>query len=785
MRSHPHAVFVTALLAALVATVGTPAYALDIRVDFAADHTGPSGSWNTVSVASSPGGDIANLVDYGTGSGTGISLSVTDAFGDMGMIAGNAWAAPPTFRSWIDPAATRDSFYTRMSDHPTGQITLSGLDDGQTYRVEVIGSRGDPTSRKGDFRVNSDYSDSRNSDGYDAYYDGHQDHTTMFWRSVTPSGGEIQLDIEPHASQHGYLSAMRITEAPPQTILIDVGHTDSQTLGQWNNIHSDDYNSTGGLGYRILAATDATGQQTAVNVKLVADFQGSNPLGESADAAGFARSAQADSFAIPAGSTGTFQIEGLTPGEQYEITLFGSRQGTGRTAAYTVGGTTQTLLNSGNTASSVTFTNVSPDPGGNVQIDTSVAGGSFGYLGVVEIKGEFSSEPLHQAVLLDLGHTSRQTTGNWNNMTSDDYNSTEGPGHYVLGAIDNRGLQTGLSFSLLDDFQGANPDGMDAIAAGFPSSAQSDSFAIGQGVTATLQVEGLVPGQQYDITLFGSRQTVGADNRTAAYTIGGTTQTLLNEGNTRNSVTFAGVAADARGRVQIDTAAADEFGYLGVVEIQGSFRPPPMAPKPSVLFDFGLDTRQTAGNWNNLPSSHTGSGGTGAADVIGAVDSLGHSTNVNLIIVDDFPGVNTTGEASNDAGFPTSAQSDSFYLGNGDDHAQLRIEGLDPTDWYDIILFGSRRASDASPVRAIDFEILGQTITLDNYGNTSDVVTFSGISPDLDGNIVIDLHRADGASFGYFGALQITPVFVPEPATVLVLSIGLIGLIRRSRRRSG
>lgn len=549
------------------------ARAMEIRIDFEDGVAGPGGNWNTLA---SPTDSIANLTDYGTGLGTNIGLDVTQPIGPSSGGA-NTWTSTPEYRSWIDPAATSDYFFVRTSDFPAGQLTFAGagLDDNKVYRVEVLGSRSAAGTRRGKITINGSFSDNLNSDGFDALAEGYTAHQVTTWRSVKPVAGEIVLDITPFASnQHGYLSAMRIAEAPEQTVLFDIGDTNRQTSGRWNNVHTaNGSGGTGGPGHRVLGAVDAAGQTTSVGLNILQDFGGRNNVGISSDAAGFAATAQSDSFYVGNGDTATLQLEGLTPGAQYDVTLFGSREafpGDPRAIGLTIGGTSQTLSIDDNASNSVTFAGVAADARGLVRIDATNALGQYGYLGVVEIAGTFGSKAPQPSIYFDFGADNRLTGGNWNNLASANYGAGGTGAADVIGAIDSLGNPTGVNLIVVDDFPGVNATGENSDDAGFPISAQSDSFYLGNGdALAQLRVEGLIPGGDYDITLFGSRQTTGDDRSVVFGIVGGPSATLLNSGNTDQVVTFSMLRPNPDGTLLIDFSRppGSSFGYFGAMQI--------------------------------------------------------------------------------------------------------------------------------------------------------------------------------------------------------------------------
>lgn len=582
-------IFALGLASSLVPAGGWAA-PLDIRIDFAANSiTGnPSGNWNTLS---SPSGSIANLTDFLTGLASGVSLTVTDSLLGPGAADAGQWTGTPAFRPWIDPVATNDYHFLQNLDL-TGRIVLAGagIDPNKTYRVEILGNRaGAAGNRTGDYRVGGLYSDNLNSDNYDALVHGFTAHQVMTWASVRPQGGQIVLDLDTTAASIAlYLSAMRLTEAPAQTILFDLGDPARQTPGRWNNA------TYAQPGHVVLGAVDAAGLRLPVGMSVLEGFDPTpNNVGVVSDAAGFAATAQSDSFAVAAGATGVVQIEGLVPGQTYDVTLFGSREVVvgNRTAAYTIGGVTQTLLNEGNALNSVTFTGVTANARGHIQIDTSVAAGDFSYLGVVELKGTFAPgrEPL-SSLLFDFGDAATQTAGRWNNVT------TVGTGLKINGALNSLGQATAVRLSITDDFDSVNASGELSNDAGFPTAAQRDSFVLRAAgpvnATGRILLEGLDPTLLYDFTFFGSRRASDAPAGTLAteFQIGSLVATLDNRGNTQNVATLWNVQPDAAGTVLIDVRlpAGAAFAYLGAMQVTA------VVPEPGAALLLGLGAVGTA-----------------------------------------------------------------------------------------------------------------------------------------------------------------------------------------------
>lgn len=572
-----------AVVAGLGSLLTAPAWALDLRLDFAANSvTGnPGGNWNTIV---SPSSAVASLVDFETGRASGVGLTIPDALSGPGNSNAGQWTASPAFPAWIDPRATND-FHFVQNPNLAGQLVFSGsgLDPNQRYRVDLVASRGffsgDLTA---DYRINGDFSDNGNSQDFSAYT-GYTQHTPMTWRSVQPSAGQLVLNVQTDtAAVAGYLSAMRILDVG--TILVDLGASNRQTAGNGNNIASSNVSGgTGGSGHRILGAIDDAGRQTTVRFNMLDDFDGMNDLGIASTAAGFPSSAQSDSFHYSGTSAAVLQVEGLNPSCQYDITLFASRQTEGdnnRTARYTVGGVSQDLLVEGNTANTVTFYDVAPDARGQIRIATARADQN-GYLGVIQLAGHFtpSTEPPQASVYFDFGDAAGATPGNWNNVNT----GAAGSEAKITDAIDSFGRVTTVDLFVTRDFGGTNTAGEVSTEAGFPSKAQRDSLLVG-ATPAQLRIEGLDPTLLYDFAFFGSRQSVDVtDGRSFDVQLHGLTDsdllTLNNLGNKDQVLTFAQFRPDALGHVLIDVSrtAGASWGYFGVLQITA------VVPEPSSL----------------------------------------------------------------------------------------------------------------------------------------------------------------------------------------------------------
>ena len=144
---------------------------------------------------------------------------------------------------------------------------------------------------------------------------------------------------------------------------------------------------------------------------------------------------------------------------------------------------------------------------------------------------------------------------------------------------------------------------------------------------------------------------------------------------------------------------------------------------------------------------NTLSGGTGAApnDIINAIDSEGNQTTVGLAYSEsNGSDSGVAGSARNYAGpypealseLPMTALQDQIF--SRDSPVQLTLSGLDNSLTYDLLLYG---ASDL--VGLSQYTVTGdgdaQTLTLATQDNATETSLFSGIAPNSNGVITIDL----------------------------------------------
>ena len=180
----------------------------------------------------------------------------------------------------------------------------------------------------------------------------------------------------------------------------------------------------------------------------------------------------------------------------------------------------------------------------------------------------------------------------------------------------------------------------------------------------------------------------------------------------------------------------------------------------TALFDFGPTGLDTKG-WNDITS-------TGVSMITNAVSITGTPIGINLSITSPFVGSQNGGVAATNL-YPLTAQEDTLYVGGSGSAqtGQLLVSGLNPAETYNFQFFASRNASDD---RTSTYTINGDTVSLQAAGNTSNIVSLGGVTPNSSGQVTITIGHGASATYGYLGVLTIGTTGVPVAAPQLGVS---------------
>ena len=213
----------------------------------------------------------------------------------------------------------------------------------------------------------------------------------------------------------------------------------------------------------------------------------------------------------------------------------------------------------------------------------------------------------------------------------------------------------------------------------------------------------------------------------------------------------------------------------------------------TLFFDFGDPAQQTTGNYNNILIAN--------GSVANAIDNTGATTGISLSTSGFNPGSNLNGTTAPSGAasiFDPQATRDNFFghaLGVFNQPTilplgMLTFTGLNPLATYDFTFFASR--TGVSDNRETKYEAVGLNSgfsTLDAANNIANVATVSGISPNAQGNLTVNVtmgpNNNNTTGFFYLGAMQVVVNPVPEPSSFALAALGGLALAFGRRHLRG
>jgi len=234
------------------------------------------------------------------------------------------------------------------------------------------------------------------------------------------------------------------------------------------------------------------------------------------------------------------------------------------------------------------------------------------------------------------------------------------------------------------------------------------------------------------------------------------------------------------------------FATLSVVVLASAS----LAHGQSLLLDFGNDqsfrgasTPSPDVNGNHWTSLFSG------AFYTDLVDTTGTPTDINFGF-SSAPGTDYFNGPSGATQDPSATVYDAGALGDlGVNEAvydyyvssTFEIQNLDPTKLYNLTFYGSHKFNNDNVTRYTVYTDDSLTTVVDSVElevgvnadhNQDTVVTLTNLSPQAFNILYVGFEGASGGN-GYLNAMKIE--VVPEPASLMLLSLGGVALIRRRR----
>ncbi len=672
--------FYPLLLTGFLAGIVSPAFSQTVRIDFGpndATNGNPTTSpdtngnyWNNVaqSGAVSNGLTVSNMVTTDN-TPTSIGVKMGSGWNANGILSGGLTAPSPVLLGDLAiDTATQDYFFISNAGSK-GRLTISGLNPAKLYSFRFFGTRNTPDVRETTYKVTAGSGITSvplltSGPGSGSAGNGNDDTIVELNNVQADASKQVQLELSiTGPSAFAYLGAMEVIEgadAPPlplsKIVRVDFGPNDV-TNGNltpnpdanghyWNNLAISG-GVPNGSGITRMVATDAA--PTPIGVTVGANWQANgiltggllnpNPalLGDFA-----VNTVTQDYFYLSgAGVKGTVTISGLNPEKLYNLRMFATRDttdfrettyavtaagGSGSVALQTSGAGSGSAGN-GNDDTIVFLNNVQADTSSQVRLEVAVTGGTFAYIGALEISeaGDAPRIPTSRTVRIDFGRdngadgnptTGEDANGNyWNNFAAD-FDVTPGQWNNGLVAVDNTPTPLGLAISTGWKANGRNTGGL--IAPNGPNPALLGDLAIetatedyyfveGTSAKATMTFTGLDPTKRYNLRMFGTRNTTDVRQSTyRAITSNGTVSTSLQtsgpgigssggyNGNDNNIVVLPEIQPGVSKEIQLEVSTTGGgFSYLAALEITESATSFPLLPV-STPGDFARWTAQDA-----------------------------------------------------------------------------------------------------------------------------------------------------------------------------------------------
>lgn len=195
---------------------------LDVRIDLG-NYTA-AGNWNF----SAANATKSNLIDWNTGLQTVLGMSSSGWYGSAST---DGWPAGVNL-DWVAADAGDDYFYM-MADfmgEKTATITLTGLTDGNPYRIQFVSSENYWGIAPADIKVNGNWADADYQGMYSSNIGDNWSGKTAFadrnwliWNNVYSTGGSATISVTLSAGfdQYAAANAIRIEAIPePATALM-------------------------------------------------------------------------------------------------------------------------------------------------------------------------------------------------------------------------------------------------------------------------------------------------------------------------------------------------------------------------------------------------------------------------------------------------------------------------------------------------------------------------------------------------------------------------------------
>lgn len=507
----------------------------------------------------------------------------------------------------------------------------------------------------------------------------------------------------------------------------------------WSNINRDAfYNS---LPYTSTPLTRNDGVANA-DITLTLNFAwGGQDSGGITTGTLFPSSVSMSSINHTSTTPQTIVLNGLNPVGKYNIKLFSSTANTGRSTAFTINGSSITLVGTNNASTTADFMSVTPAADGKITIYVARGAGSSSAIVnalVVESYFDGNTPPAAPTNLTASLNASNKVQLNWTDVASNE------SGYQVYRSTDNTNFSKIADVSLdivsyLDlsvSFGNTYYYQVRAINA-VGASDFSNTISIAPVNSApTMSPVDPVTVAEANMTAI---QVVASDPEAQAisFSLEGEPDFVWTEFDGVNRVNvmfepYEGTAGNYSFQLHCDDAAGTRSSITILLTVT-------KRGEKEFKINFTNTSNIVPSPWNNITSS------TAGASLSGLKDNMNNTSTISMTLQDTWGGINNQGyiSGSNTGIYPDAATSTYFWF-SGPTSVNVLFAGLDPTKRYDFTFYGSRIGSGT---RNATYAIGGKSATLNAYGNISSVVKVTNIAPAANGQLTLNVLRVNDMAY--------------------------------------
>ncbi|RZM24332.1 MAG: T9SS type A sorting domain-containing protein, partial [Pedobacter sp.] len=186
-----------------------------------------------------------------------------------------------------------------------------------------------------------------------------------------------------------------------------------------------------------------------------------------------------------------------------------------------------------------------------------------------------------------------------------------------------------------------------------------------------------------------------------------------------------------------------------------------------ILLNLNVDAGQNqAAPWNN-----TSSPSSVGATFSNLINTSLINTGFENVITKEFNGAGYYGVNSNGI-FPANVQYSNYWT-DASQTSQVKFRNLDISKKYRVGCFGSNTNNDYV---IANYTVNGKTVELNSYMNNTKVVYLDRLVPNENGELIVSVNTADGASFSITGAFTLEyfdDLTAPDPVVNTIYPYGL------------